>query len=249
VLATDAATKQVGGAGASCVEVIGASLFNAAHVSVPGKSVLHAQGLVAAASVLDKDWTLMAEDTLPRTVLDTIATPEVDPGELADGAPFANYRLRQYGIADLVGNTAGYTGEDLDPLYEVLGNQPSFQTDQQGRVGNYSYSAQGNVVSEQTVPILASTFEQGLLLGNTSDVTADDLVNDVAADDCDFVQRLWDAVMAVYENEEGDTRCPEHGAAVAFLHVEHENGDDLFHWKAKGGTLLKRSMLPLRNGG
>jgi len=192
----------------------------------------------------------MAEDTLPQMVLDTIATPEVDPGDLADGAPFANYRLRQCGIADLVGNTAGYTGEDLDPLYEVLGNQPSFQTDQQGTVGNYSYSAQGNVVSEQTVPILALTFEQGLLLG--SNVAADDLGNDVAADDCDLVQRLWDAVMAVYENKEGDTRCPEHGAAVAFLNVEHENSDAFFHWDAryaKGGALLKRSMLPLRNGG
>ena len=214
IAAADNATNQVGGAGSTCIEEDGFSLYKASYQSVPGKSVLHAQGLLhtnESFSVLRLALELMANDTLPEVVLQTVASSQIDSGsfEVDETTSFPVYQLRQYGLVDLSGNPAGYTNVELDAVYELFGFQPSSQTDEQGTFESFSFAAQGNVVSEPTVPLLTSAFQEG--------------------NACDLAQRLMNAVSAVHEAGEGDRRCANGVGSVAFLHVENANGQEVVH--------------------
>lgn len=69
----------------------------------------------------------------------------------------------------------------------------------------FSFSAQGNVVVEDTVPTLATTFQNSASCGNETD---------------DLAQRLYNSVVAVYEAVLGGVRCANGVGSTAFLHVD-----------------------------
>lgn len=208
----DNSTGQVGGAGSTCIEETGFSAFETFYFSVPGKSVLLAQGYYLERNdTLSTAGELMAIEELPKVVLETITTPEVDPFvvEFDETTSYPARDLRQYGLVDVLGRPASYTGIALEPVYELLGFMPSSQMDQQGGFDSFSFAAQGNVVSEPTVSILASTFQE--------------------KDACDLAQRLMNAITAVHAAGVGDTRCANGVGSVAFLHVDAANEQEVIH--------------------
>jgi uncharacterized Ntn-hydrolase superfamily protein len=114
----------------------------------------------------------------------------------------------------LQGRSAGYTGQDLQKLYAFVTSEENVQEDVQGSIlnGDVVYSAQGNIVSKTTVSTLENTF--------------------VEKDACDLVERLYNALAAVFESEEliGDVRCFDDNNASGssvFIHVENADGEEV----------------------
>jgi len=214
IAAADTNTSQVGGAGSTCIEVDGISILEAVYVSVPGKAVLHAQAYVVNTPVKLLAKEMMSNGTLPVDILEAITSPKVDMAVIQINADtfFPGHSMRQYGLVDVSGNVAGYTGANIESAYEMFGFPPSAQTDEQGKVDNYVFSAQGNVVSEGTVPMLVSTFQQV----KNSNETCNDLA-----------QRLMDSVAAVHSAGLGDVRCENGVGSIAFLHVDAADGENI----------------------
>jgi uncharacterized Ntn-hydrolase superfamily protein len=183
IAAADTATKQVGGAGASCVGTLSVSEI---YGSVPGKGLVHAQaelwypGKARALSLIEVG-------TDPSDIVVALTDPTFDP----DSA------IRQYGLADVQGRTAGFTGSSA-----LLG----FKDDLQGRSpdGRYAYSTQGNTLtSVAVVSRAASAFENA---------------------GCDLADKLMLALEAAGADGEGDARCTPLGipADGAFIEVDLE---------------------------
>jgi hypothetical protein len=229
--ATDNVTLQVGGAGASCV--LGESIYDALYHAVPGKGVLHAQ------AVLQEDTSppivialeLLGNETNPSDIIDVITGDKVDPGDITDGFPYN--QMRQYGIVDIQGGAAGYTGSKLAQFYEVLTIFDTAQVDTQGSTGNsFTYSAQGNVVTNVTVPSVEMGFV-GLPEKGTG---------------CDLADRLMIAVEAGGIEGGGDKRCItefDTPAAGGFLHVDNPDGTVLVHIDIVGNGTVN-PLLELR---
>jgi uncharacterized Ntn-hydrolase superfamily protein len=195
------------------------SIYNATYaVAVPGSSLLLAQAATEdRVQVLDMGRTLLQKGTAPDAVIKAITDPALDG---AFFAVFPYYTVRQYGVVDVKGRTAGYTGPLLDLLYATAVSLPKTdQSHRHGTTGSYAYSAQGNVVTKRTVQTLQSTF--------------------VGSSGCDLADRLMEAVDAVSTAGEGDARCIVDGFTAgvhapipgtgAYLHVENPDGTDLVH--------------------
>ena len=84
---------------------------------------------------------------------------------------------RQYGVVDLMGRSAGFTGAGA----------MNYKEDRQGSVGTFTYSTQGNILTSQLV---IDQTEAGFRAGG-----------------CDLAERLMRALEAGAQNGEGDTRC------------------------------------------
>lgn len=218
--AVDTTTKRQGGAGSSCVR--DKSLYAETYFSIPGEAVLFAQGsLYNRDHVLQKAGELMEEGAAPEEVISTITDPSFDGGEFLAGYPLL-YQLRQYGMIDSQGRTAGYSGSGLDELYEsnLINVFGSDQSHTSGKVGEaLTYTAQGNIVTNDTVALLESTF-----------------VNSMG---CGIADRLMEAVEAVSISGNGDMRCTNASktnwveksipGASAYIHVENADGTVLVH--------------------
>ena len=232
IVATDNVTRQVGGAGASCV--LGVSIFDSLHSAVPGLGVLNAQALGQneTSPPVIMALILLGNETNPSDIIDVITTDQVDPGLLLEGYP--NSQMRQYGIVDMKGRAAGYTGSKLEEIYVTFFSLlDTAQVDTQGSSGNaFTYSAQGNVVTNETVPSVEKGF-LGLLEEGMG---------------CDLADRLMIAVEAGGADGAGDKRClNDYGtpAAGAFLHVDNADGTVLVHIDIVGnGT--SNPLLSLR---
>ncbi|CAB9517103.1 expressed unknown protein [Seminavis robusta] len=232
VAATDTATGQQGAAGCTCVVPEAVSLYNHYH-SVVGKGVLLSQASPpdADSPVYSKAHELLSAGQDCDTVLQAITNDTSLDGESS---------IRQYACVDSRGNAAGYTGAGIQEFYDVLLSlngeevQPHAQVDEQGSAGSVFYSAQGNIVSKNTVPLLSDGFEQ--------------------AEGCDLAGRLFRSIVAVDDsnnqarangssedtNFEGDVRCengigegiiPGYGypGLQAYIHVEDVNGNEVLH--------------------
>jgi MYXO-CTERM domain-containing protein len=139
IVAADTATRQVGGAAASCLD--GFDILFAIYGSVPGRGVVHAQALPGGGR--DRAIELLAEGTAPVDIIAAITAPAFD-GNIA--------RMRQYGVADLEGRVAAHTGTET---YVYAG-------DRQGMSGSFVYSVQGNTITGETVLTqMAAAFESG----------------------------------------------------------------------------------------
>jgi uncharacterized Ntn-hydrolase superfamily protein len=137
IVAVDTATRQVGGAGTSCLKGSDVYLI---YGSVPGRGVLVAQ---AFPGNRDRAVELLAEGIAPADILATITAPAVD-GSLAP--------RRQYAVADLEGRVAAYTGAETQ----------AYAGDRQGMSGSFVYSVQGNILTGETVLTqTAAAFEGG----------------------------------------------------------------------------------------
>ena len=180
IAAVDQSTQQVGGAVTSCVGTLDVGIVYGA---LPGVGVIHAQAQLdqrgrAKARALE----LLMQGVAPSQIIQQITAPSFDSA----------YASRQYGVVDLMGRSAGYTGAQAQP----------YKRDQQGQSGHFTYSVQGNILTSQKV--------------------LDQAAAAFAANGCDLAERLLLALEAGAQNGEGDSRCTGQGipSDSAFIQVE-----------------------------
>lgn len=179
IVAVDSRTREVGGAGASCV---GGSTIYQIYGSVPGRGVVHAQARFGGPFRLVEAERLLSMDEAPEAILLRLTDPAFDP----------SFAQRQYGIVDVLGRAAAFTG---DRTLDV-------RSDRQGSVATFSYSAQGNILTgEDVLTEMQSAFEGG---------------------GCDLADRLMRSLEAGGGSGRGDSRCVPRGipADGAFIQVD-----------------------------
>jgi uncharacterized Ntn-hydrolase superfamily protein len=127
IVAVDTSTREVGGAGTSCV---GALSVRVIYGSVPGKGAVHAQALLGGpgknAAVMQ-----LGMDVPPEMIITSITDPQFD----------GSAQRRQYGIVDLMSRSAGFTGAQTG----------AFAGDRQDTVGSFVFSVQGNILTSMAV--------------------------------------------------------------------------------------------------
>lgn len=178
IVAVDLRSGEVGGAGTSC---LGGSDVYVIYRGVPGRGVVHAQARYSAAAG-DRAARLLAEGSSAPEALAAVIDPVFD----------RNVSVRQYGIVDALGNSAGYTGPAT----------MAFADDRQGTSDGFAYSVQGNILTSARVLEQAAAAFEGA--------------------QCDLAERLMQALRAGAAGGEGDSRCTPDGipADSAFLQVE-----------------------------
>ena len=128
IAAVDADTREVGGAGASCVGSF-VSIYSI-YGSVPGRGVVHAQALLSTRN-RDRAVGLLQMGLSPSEILAVMTDPAED----------AQFDRRQWGIVDLSPEAAGFTGaRTLD-----------YAGDLSGSAGSITYAIQGNILTSGAV--------------------------------------------------------------------------------------------------
>lgn len=127
IVASDTVTRQVGGAGTSC---LGGSDVYIIYGSVPGVGAVHAQALFSAAG-RDRAVELLNDGQAPERVIEAISATSFD----------ARAASRQYAVVDVSGRSAAFTGAAAQ----------SFAGDVQGQLLGYTYSVQGNILTSDAV--------------------------------------------------------------------------------------------------
>jgi uncharacterized Ntn-hydrolase superfamily protein len=165
IVATDQATQTVGGAVASCVGTQGVLIV---YGPAPGKGGINAQA-AANENGRDEGVRLLNLGTAPADIITQITATKFD----------SQYNQRQYGVADLQGRAAGFTGTGT--------SVQQYREDRQGTIGTYTYSVQGNVLTGVAVINQAeSAFRGG---------------------GCDLAEKLILALEGGAKNYQGDRRC------------------------------------------
>jgi uncharacterized Ntn-hydrolase superfamily protein len=139
IVGVNTATREVGGAGTSCVGS-NISVYQI-YGSAPDRGVVAAQ---AALNSRGRDAAVqqLGQGTAPAQIIQNITSSSFDPSSAS----------RQYGIVDVQGRAAGHTGS-------TNGN---FADDRQGMVGTFAYSTQGNILTGAAVLTqAAAAFEAG----------------------------------------------------------------------------------------
>jgi uncharacterized Ntn-hydrolase superfamily protein len=165
IVATDQATQAVGGAVTSCV---GSSGVLVVYRPAVGKGGINAQALPNTMG-RDRGVQLLNMDMAPADIIADITRPTYDQ----------DYNERQYGIADLQGRAAAFTGTGTSVAL--------WRGSKQGTLGTYTYSIQGNVLTSGAVVDQAETAFRG--------------------GGCDLAEKLMLALEGGAENGEGDDRC------------------------------------------
>lgn len=193
IVAVDRGSQQVGGAGASCV---GNAYITSLYGSVARVGALHAQAYILGTR-RSSGQIFMQQGLSPAEIITKLTDPAFD-GEAAE---------RQYGIVDLRGRSAGFTGTGA----------LAYAGHDQGGDARYTVSIQGNILTSSKVISQA----KGAFLG---------------AAGCDLASRLMLALEAGRQGGEGDNRCTPQGipADSAFLQVTAPDGNDLVLLQVKG---------------
>jgi uncharacterized Ntn-hydrolase superfamily protein len=178
IVGADRIRKQVGIAVTSCVPfpvtvVAGSS---------PGNGFVAAQALVNE-NGRDRAVDLLAMKTPPTEILTALTSPTFD----------TMFNDRQYGIVDVMGRTATFTGT----------NAQAYAGARKGANATYAYAAQGNILtSQKVIDQAAMSFEQK---------------------GCDLAERLILALEAGAVGGEGDSRCrPTRPGSSAYLAVDQD---------------------------
>jgi uncharacterized Ntn-hydrolase superfamily protein len=203
VVASDTRTREVGGAGASCVYPNQVSVI---YGVAPGFGAVHAQAQSNAAG-RDRAVQLLGAGQAPTDILAAITAASFD----------ANAARRQYGVVDVLGRSAGFTGTQ----------NMMFADDRQGTSSGYVYSVQGNILTGARVLEHAAAAFEG--------------------EGCDLADRLMRALEAGARDGEGDTRCvnPSGIAAnSAFIQVDLPNGAAGSYLKLSAGSGSGMDPLP-----
>lgn len=188
IVASDAERREVGGAGASCVgSVISVSQI---YGSVPGHGAIHVQAMLGGDYRMSEALRRLETDEDPALILGALSDVAFDPLQAR----------RQYGIVDLRGRHAGFTGAD----------NGAFAGGTLGRVSPYAYAAQGNLLrSAEVIQEMGVAFE---------------------ADACDLPERLMAALEAGSRSggdarcpsSDGEGAEGAEGADGSFLQVDRE---------------------------
>lgn len=132
IVAVDSVTKEVGGAGASCVNgSISVSIINGL---IPRRGGIHAQASVCVPNTnLQNGLKWMKNGNSPQEILDSLLSKDV--------CTWNDYRFRQYGIVDFdsVGKprSVGYSGANC--------------MDYKNHISRFNYSIQGNILLGQEI--------------------------------------------------------------------------------------------------
>lgn len=219
IVATDSKTKQVGGAGATCLPDWDVHRY--LYRSVPGRAVLHTQGWILERDdpIILKAYELMEEGESPTDVLSGMKSIDDNTLELTSVITIPAVEIRQYGIADF-NSTAAFSGGNLTDLWTLYGYSNSEVADLNGTLDDnrYLYQAMGNVVDKGTIAALQTGFEDE---EDTYDFGL-----------CDAAGRLMTAMYRVADEDLGDTRCLEDfgtSASGAYIHVDNEDGTEYIH--------------------
>ncbi|MFK8001609.1 MAG: DUF1028 domain-containing protein [Polyangiales bacterium] len=138
VVASDSERREVGGAGASCVGD-SVSVYRI-YGSVPGRGAIHVQALLGTESRMAEALRRLAIEDEPTGILGALTDLSFDPLQAR----------RQYGIADLMQRSAGFTGEE----------NGGFAGHQAGIISPYAYSVQGNLLTgAEVVDAMSGAFE------------------------------------------------------------------------------------------
>lgn len=178
IAGVDTTTREVGGAGTSCLT--GDDVF-VIYRGVPGRGVVHAQAYYSLDG-RDRAAEMLGLGDAPADIVALITDASFD----------RNAAIRQYGVVDVLGRAAGYTGTGTMP----------YASDGQGQVMHFAYSVQGNILTSKNVlEQAAAAFESG---------------------GCDLAERLMSALEAGARGGEGDSRCTGKGipSDSAFLQIE-----------------------------
>src|SRR4051812_26926431 len=167
VVASDGATGQVGGAVTSCVGAQGVGVVYRPSI---GHGGVNAQA-AANATGRDRAVTLLNSDVAPADIVTMITASSFDPSAAT----------RQYGVVDLMGRAAGFTGSGAQ----------SYKEDRQGTIGGYTYSVQGNILTSKAVIDHAEA-----AFRNSG---------------CDLADKMMLALEAGAMGGEGDSRCTSRG--------------------------------------
>jgi uncharacterized Ntn-hydrolase superfamily protein len=136
IVAADRDSRQVGGAGTSCLE--GEDVY-VIYRAIAGVGVVHAQAALNF-NGRDRAFELLGQGLAPQAILDEITSDAFDP----------TAQSRQYAIADVQGRLAAFTGATAR----------DYAGDLQGAIGSLSYSVQGNILTGRAVLTqAASAFE------------------------------------------------------------------------------------------
>jgi uncharacterized Ntn-hydrolase superfamily protein len=127
ITAVDRATRQVGGAGTSCIS--GNSVYRI-YGSAPGFGAVNSQAL-ASTQGRDEAVRLLAQGWTPEAII----------GRLTDPAFDLLFQSRQYGIVSLTGQSAGHSGTATQ----------AYSNDLQGSAEPFAFSIQGNILTGEAV--------------------------------------------------------------------------------------------------
>lgn len=204
IVGADVNSGQVGGAGTSCL--MGEDVY-IIYQAAPGHGVVHAQAYYSNAGRRHAA-ELLAADTAPNDIIAQITMPSFD----------ADASLRQYGIVDLQGRTATFTGGDTMPFAD---GQQALLAD------GFAFSVQGNILTSRRV------LEQAAAAFKSSG--------------CDLAERLMSALEAGANNAEGDKRCTPQGipSDSAFLQVEASDTPTGGYLALRVKTSGDKNPLPL----
>ena len=167
VVAADGLTGQVGGAVTSCV---GSQGVGVVYRPAVGKGGVNAQA-AANSNGRDRAVTLLNMDVAPADIITMITASSFD----------SSAATRQYGVVDLMGRAAGFTGASA----------MAYKEDRQGTIGATVYSVQGNILTSKAV------IDQAEAAFRNSG--------------CDLADKLMLALEAGAMNGEGDSRCTPRG--------------------------------------
>ncbi len=167
VVAADSAAGQVGGAVTSCV---GSQGVGVVYRPAVGHGGVNAQAS-ANATGRDRAVTLLNMDVAPADIITMITASSFD----------ASAATRQYGVVDLMGRAAGFTGSSA----------MNYKEDRQGTSGALTYSVQGNILTSKAV------IDQAEAAFRNSG--------------CDLADKLMLALEAGAMGGEGDSRCTPQG--------------------------------------
>jgi MYXO-CTERM domain-containing protein len=181
ITGTDSASRQVGGAGTSCIAPNSVYIIYGA---APGHGVVHAQALWNDSARVQAV-ALLADDTAPADIVAMITDPGFD----------AAAQSRQYGVTDLMGRRATFTGTDT----------MAWAGARDGVADTFAYTVQGNILTgTEVVDQAATAFESG--------------------GGCDLADRFMLAIEAGAAGGGGDSRCTPSGipSDAAFIEVDLE---------------------------
>jgi uncharacterized Ntn-hydrolase superfamily protein len=205
IVAADAASGQVGGAVTSCVGAQGVGVVYRPSV---GHGGVNAQ---ASANETGRDQAVMllGMDVAPADIIAMITASTFD----------ADATTRQYGVVDLLGRAAGFTGTGAR----------DYKEDRQGMAGAYTYSVQGNILTSKNV--------------------IDHAEAAFRATGCDLADRLMLALEAGATDGEGDSRCTPNGIPSDAASIEVDRGGEAagsFLKLAVAGTGRTSAVVQLR---
>jgi MYXO-CTERM domain-containing protein len=206
IAGVDLGTQEVGGAITSCVGTLDVGIV---YGSLPGVGVVHAQAqLDQRGRGKSRALELLMQGTPPEQIITEITQPDFDQA----------FASRQYGVVDLTGRAAGFTGAQAQ----------AYKNDQQGMSGSFVYSVQGNILTSQAV--------------------LDQAVGGFEQPACDLAERLMRALEAGADNEEGDSRCTRNGipSDSAFIQVDRPGQTEPYLQLSIAGTGPESPLPTLR---